>query len=406
MNPLTSPLHLWDDARARAFEPFSLTRPVSELRAGAELIRRRWERVVEAPAAGFVAGAHLEHFEEWDAPRASAVVPAGSLVANARVVPSLRASRLAAGVTRLVCDSRLAAVVIAEDVSAQELLDAERLEDLPAAPGDTAELEGRWLERVWELVGTLGAQITDDVEALSRELAAARPLNVVILGSHPVLVEAGAMVEPMVCFDATEGPVLVRRGATVAAFSRIEGPSVIGEDTIVLGGKISVASLGPRCKVHGELSNVVILGHSNKSHDGFVGYSYLGRWVNIGASSVTSNLKNTYGPVSLWTPEGQCDTGMLFLGTFFGDHVKIGIGTVCNTGSVLGAGANVYGGATLPRVVPPFAWGDHAPFGVYELDRFLVVAERVMQRRHVELSEGMRRQLTAAHAARWSEFDR
>ena len=181
---------------------------------------------------------------------------------------------------------------------------------------------------------------------------------------------------------------------------------MIGEDTQVLGGKIAVASLGERCKVCGELSNVVILGHSNKSHDGFVGYSYLGRWVNIGASSVTSNLKNTYGTVSLWTPEGQCDTGMQFLGTFFGDHVKIGIGTVCNTGSVLGAGANVYGGATLPRVVPPFAWGDHAPFGVYELERFLVVAERVMRRRNVELTDGARRQLAAAHAARWAEYDR
>jgi len=123
--------------------------------------------------------------------------------------------------------------------------------------------------------------------------------------------------------------------------------------------------------------------------------------VNLGAGTITSNLKNTYGPVSLWTPRAMRDTGMQFLGTMFGDHAKTGIGLRLTTGTVLGAGANVYGNMP-PKVVPPFAWGEGSPYTTYRLDKFLEVAERMMARRHVELSERARRQLSAAYEVRWT----
>jgi hypothetical protein len=150
------------------------------------------------------------------------------------------------------------------------------------------------------------------------------------------------------------------------------------------------------------MSNSIMIGHANKGHDGFVGHSYLGRWVNLGAGTITSNLKNTYGPVSLWTPHGMRDTGMQFLGTMFGDHAKTGIGTSLTTGTVLGAGANVFGAQSPPKAVPPFAWGTAPPYAVYRLDKFLQVAERVMARRHVTLTERARLQLAASHDARWT----
>jgi hypothetical protein len=149
------------------------------------------------------------------------------------------------------------------------------------------------------------------------------------------------------------------------------------------------------------LSNAIVLGHSNKGHDGFVGHSYLGRWVNLGAGTITSNLKNTYGAVSLWTPSGIRDTGLQFLGTLFGDHVKTGIGLRLTTGTVLGAGANVYGNMP-PKVVPPFSWGDALPYATYQSDKFVETAGRMMARRHVELSARARRHLSRAHASRWS----
>jgi UDP-N-acetylglucosamine diphosphorylase / glucose-1-phosphate thymidylyltransferase / UDP-N-acetylgalactosamine diphosphorylase / glucosamine-1-phosphate N-acetyltransferase / galactosamine-1-phosphate N-acetyltransferase len=155
-------------------------------------------------------------------------------------------------------------------------------------------------------------------------------------------------------------------------------------------------------KVNGEISSSILIGHCNKGHDGFVGHSVVGRWANLGADTVTSNLKNSYGSVALWTPRGVEETGLQFLGSLIGDHVKTGIGTRLTTGCVLGAGANVFGTRMPPKAVAPFAWGEAPDWGTFALDKFLEVTERVMARRDVVLDDGMRACLSAAHAARWS----
>jgi hypothetical protein len=124
--------------------------------------------------------------------------------------------------------------------------------------------------------------------------------------------------------------------------------------------------------------------------------------VNLGAGTTTSNLKNTYGQVTLWTPTGVRPTGMQFLGTLFGDHVKTGIGTMLTTGSVLGCAANIFGTTVHPKAVAPFSWGEHEPYDVYKVEKFLESAERAMARRKVELTEKMKRQLQAAFTQRWS----
>jgi UDP-N-acetylglucosamine diphosphorylase/glucosamine-1-phosphate N-acetyltransferase len=221
-----------------------------------------------------------------------------------------------------------------------------------------------------------------------------------VLGAHAARVERGAYFEPHVIIDTTDGPVLVRRGARISAFTRLDGPCVIGEDVQVLGGKIRGCSIGEHSRVNGELSGTIFIGHANKAHDGFVGDSVLGRWVNLGAGTITSNLKNSYGEISLWTPEGTRRTGETFLGSFIGDHAKIGIGTRLTTGCVIGAGANVFGSAIPPKFVPPFAWGDTPPFKEYDAEKFIEVAVRVMARRGVALGEGGRRTLTAAWTKR------
>jgi hypothetical protein len=124
--------------------------------------------------------------------------------------------------------------------------------------------------------------------------------------------------------------------------------------------------------------------------------------VNLGAGTITSNLKNTYGTVQFWTPAGTRDTGLQFLGTFLGDHAKTGIGTSLTTGTLIGAGASIYGSGTTPKVIPPFAWGAEPPYSTYRLDKFLEVATRVMKRRHVELSPSQMKLLSAAYEKRWS----
>jgi UDP-N-acetylglucosamine diphosphorylase/glucosamine-1-phosphate N-acetyltransferase len=241
-----------------------------------------------------------------------------------------------------------------------------------------------------------------DVTALA-SAAEDVPSHVTVLGEHRACAERGAYFEPYVMIDATEGPVLVRTGARVAAFTRLVGPCVIGEHVQVGGGKIKNCSIGEHSRVHGELSGTIFIGHANKVHDGFIGDSVLGRWSNVGAGSITSNLKNSYGEVSLWTPTGVRRTRQTFLGSFIGDHAKLGIGTRLTTGCVIGAGANVFGSQMPPKFVPPFAWGDIAPFKEFEVAKFLEVAARVMARRGVTLGENGRRALAAAWARR-AEF--
>ena len=381
-------LYLYDDAKARAFEPFALTRPVSELRAGAEIIRSRWERAARRKAYGFIGAPHLADFEELDAPPfvgGEATIPAGSVIVNSRFVVSLAAVVDDTSAT-YECDGEVCAVRVRASVDAARLSDGSlKLDEIAEQNAAPTSVAGRWLHEVWDLVAQLGEQLGDDIPLMGSGLSGAAIEQATIIGRHPVYCETGVGIEPFVILDANDGPILIRRGATIASFTRIVGPCYIGEESHIIGDAIRACSIGDVCKVRGEMSSTIMLGHSNKGHTGFVGSSYIGRWVNLGAGTTTSNLKNTYGPVQLWTPSGLCDTGLQFLGSLIGDHAKTGIGTMLTTGCVVGAGANIYGSQATPKHVPPFAWGDGEPYDQFETDKFVEVAERMMARRHVTL---------------------
>ena len=427
-----SALYIYDDDRARTFEPFALTRPAGTLVAGTSPVWLRWQAALQVEAAGLIAAPHLGDFDEKFAPQvAGGIVPAGSIVANARFAPAVAAlatRSLARGAVATgrsearawVSAGRVAAVRTSRPLDLADFAGGElRLEDLGDAGAGAAEITGWWIDEVWDFVRLLTDQLTDDIVRASEGpldtggLGYGGPApHVAVVGDHPVLIAEpqriggamvpGALIEPHVVLDLTGGPIMIAHGAKVHAFTRLAGPCFIGRDAVILGGDVGASSVGPVCKIRGEVSTVIALGYSNKSHDGFVGHSYLGRWVNVGAGTVTSNLKNTYSPVEFWTPRGERQTGLQFLGTFFGDHAKTGIGTPLTTGTVLGAGAAVFGSEMQPKVVPPFAWGRAAPYDTFQLDKFLTVAERVMARRHVALSERARRQLTASYGARWA----
>lgn len=386
-----------DDTTALRFDPFALTRPISELRAGALLIRERWVQATGLRAAGFISAPHLADFEEPWADGISAVrgtLRKGTVLVNSRCAVSLAPAPSAEVWT---CAGRTAAVTLSRDVDVAEVATA-ALETFASDMGKRVEVQGWWMDHVWDLINHLAPMLVADIASLGRPTHAVRGDGLLRSGTHEVFVEPGADVEKEVYFDCAAGPVLVRRGAHVAAFTRIVGPCVIGMECQVAGDKIGGSSIGEVCKVHGEVSNSIFVGHANKGHDGFLGHSYLGRWVNLGAGTITSNLKNNYDTVELWTPDGEQDCGMQFLGTFFGDHAKTGIGTPLNTGTLIGAGANVFGSNMPPKLVPPFAWGDRPPYSTYQVDKFLETAKRMMARRHVDLSERQAALLTAAAA--------
>jgi UDP-N-acetylglucosamine diphosphorylase/glucosamine-1-phosphate N-acetyltransferase len=397
-----SAVYLFDDERARALEPFALTRPAGELRAGALLLRERWSRALGASVAGHISAPHLAGFSEAGAAPVldDGVIPAGSWIANARFAPRLGRAPAA---DSMHADLHVAAVRIARDVPVDALISgAVSLDSLAVTAGPAVEIGGWWMDDVWDYVRHLVPMLEADLPILGASMPSGVPRGGVSVGKHPVFVADGAVVEPSVCFDTTAGPILLCAGAYVQAFTRLVGPLYVGEHSILTTDRIAASSIGDTCKVHGEMSNTIIVGHSNKGHDGFVGHSMLGRWVNLGAGTITSNLKNTYGPVQLWTPSGTRDTTMQFLGTFFGDHAKTGIGTRLTTGCVLGAGANVFGREMPPKAVAPFAWGEPERFETYRVDKFLEAVERMMARREVTLDDGMRTMLERVHAARWT----
>ena len=399
-----SAVHLYDDARARTFEPFALTRPAGELRAGALLVRERWSRALGMPAVGHVTSSHLAGFEEPDAApvREGGDIPAGDWVVNSRFAPRL--NRAPAGEV-LTSAGGVAAVRLQEPVSVDALRDGKHgLDTLVGRGARSAEIGGWWMDEVWDYVAHLPAMLNEDIPVLGAAMSQDTPPGALRIGNAGLFIEAGAIVEPQVCFDHTAGPVLLRAGSHVQAFTRLVGPVYVGTGSTVTTDRIAASSIGDTCKVHGEVSNVIFIGHANKGHDGFVGHSILGRWVNLGAGTITSNLKNTYGTVQLWTPDGIRETGLQFLGTLFGDHAKTGIGLRLTTGTVIGAGANVYGTVMPPKAVPPFGWGEAGSLAAYRVEKFLEVAERMMARRHVTLTEGARQQLLASYAIRW-RFD-
>jgi len=388
----------YDDAQARRFEPFATTRPLSEMRAGALLVRERWQLVLGASSTGFVSASHLDGFAEFDAPPViTDEVPAGSWLVNTRALPVIHTAPTG---DALLIGDRVAAVRLAAPVPLSVLRDGQT--DLASLTTCTTPVavEGRWLAEVWDLIGSLVDQLGSDIPRLAQRWsleALPQTAAPVVFGQHAIYVESGATIEPLSVFDVSAGPVLVRRGATVQAFTRVVGPCYVGVDSTVTTDRVAASSIGDVCRVHGELSTSILIGHANKGHDGFVGHSILGRWANLGAGTITSNLKNTYGPVALWTPSGVRDTGMQFLGTLFGDHAKAGIGLRLTTGCVIGAGANVFD-AMPPKAVAPFSWGGGAPYTTFAVEKFLDTASRMMARRHVDLGADARAWWQQLHA--------
>jgi UDP-N-acetylglucosamine diphosphorylase / glucose-1-phosphate thymidylyltransferase / UDP-N-acetylgalactosamine diphosphorylase / glucosamine-1-phosphate N-acetyltransferase / galactosamine-1-phosphate N-acetyltransferase len=274
-------------------------------------------------------------------------------------------------------------------------------------PAGEAELEGRILDAPWTLVAENAAQLQRDLAGSSMvalgeggTLRLPSYPGVEVLGEHPVTAGGPLELDPQVVLDAREGPIHLEAGATIRPFTHLRGPAFIGAGSTLLGGIIEAVSVGPGCKLRGEISHAVILGWSNKAHDGHLGHALVGSWVNLGAGTTNSDLKNTYSTVRVpQSPEREADSGLLKVGAFLGDHVKTGIGTLLNTGTVAGVGSNVFvgpGGAMPPKWIPPFAWGSGDRLVPYDLPRFLETASRAMARRGQALSPGMRRVLTRA----------
>jgi UDP-N-acetylglucosamine diphosphorylase/glucosamine-1-phosphate N-acetyltransferase len=210
-----------------------------------------------------------------------------------------------------------------------------------------------------------------------------------LLDRSNIYIAPEAKVKPGVVLDAEGGPIFIDRGAKIFPNATIEGPAYIGKKSqIKIGAKIyEGTTIGEVCKVGGEVEGSIIHSYSNKQHDGFLGHAYLGMWVNLGADTNNSDLKNNYGNVRVTIDGEEIDTGSMFVGLTMGDHSKAGINTMFNTGTVVGAVCNVFGAGFPPKEIPSFTWGGGEGLTVYDPKRAIEVCRRVMARRDIPLTE-------------------
>ncbi|MBI2721534.1 MAG: GlmU family protein [Bacteroidetes bacterium] len=248
------------------------------------------------------------------------------------------------------------------------------------------------VNNVWEIFQKNHEALIADFELLTANKISEPLSNTVTVIGNPALIflEEGAKAEACI-LNTHSGPIYLAKDSEIMEGSAIRGPFSLGEhSTIKLNTKIyGATTVGPYCKVGGEVNNSVIFGYTNKGHDGFLGNSVLGEWCNLGADTNNSNLKNNYGNVKLFNYnfDKPIDTGLQFCGLIMGDHSKSGINTMFNTGTVVGVGANIFGGGFPPTHIPSFSWGGEKGFEEYKLEKLFETAHKVYERRGITLDK-------------------
>jgi len=260
---------------------------------------------------------------------------------------------------------------------------SQAFEELPAK-----ELDATLISYPWDLIRLNGREIERDFARLGgAAIETDLPAGVHLVNEGAIRLARGASLAPGVVIDASEGPVNIEEGVKVLANASLAGPLSIGRGSIIkMGAKIyGETTIGPVCKVGGEVGESIIHGYSNKQHDGFIGHSYLGEWVNIGAGTDTSDMKNNYSTVRLSVGGESVDSGQSFVGLFMGDHSKCGIGTMFNTGTIAGVCCNIFGAGFPPKYIPSFSWGGSAGFSEHDPEKAIETARTAMARRDREL---------------------
>ena len=250
----------------------------------------------------------------------------------------------------------------------------------------------RLVAHVWDLVHHNGPAIIDDFRKASGAGVADGALlypGVHLVQDSAIRIAAGCRLKPGVVLDAEEGPITLEPDVELQPHVVVRGPAHIGRRCLLkAGAKVHEGtSLGPVCKIGGEVEECVVQGYSNKQHEGFLGHAYLGEWVNLGADTNNSDLKNNYSTVRVWESGRGVDSGLLFVGLLAGDHVKSAINVQFNTGTVVGLSSQIFGAGFPPKFIAPFSWGGAERLDLYDFDRALETARVVMRRRGVTLSQ-------------------
>ncbi|OYU85199.1 MAG: glucose-1-phosphate thymidylyltransferase [Flavobacterium sp. BFFFF2] len=367
---------LFDGPNRAAFLPLTFTRPVADLRIGILTIREKWERYLGSTTTTIT--------EDYLSDKYPMVEMEHNVLINASYLPNAILAEMVKNLSAQQVIMHHDNIVAFSTSDSQEEVDLDAYETLHFTD------DCLYIEHVWDLFQKNDQAIREDFELLTEDRTSQVVSNTVTVLGNALFVEEGAKLE-CVTLNTTTGPIYIGKNAEIMEGSVIRGPFALGEEAQVkLGAKIyGATTVGPHCRVGGEVSNCMLMGYSNKGHDGFLGNAVLGEWCNIGADSNNSNLKNNYEPVKLWSyiSERFDKTGLQFCGLIMGDHSKCGINTMFNTGTVVGVSANVFGSGFPRNFIPDFSWGGAGGFTTYTLPKAFETARIVMSRRHLDFTD-------------------
>ena len=364
------------DNKREDFYPLSLTRPIAEFRLGVLTIKEKWGNYFDS-----VSTLSNDYLAEKFNPKK---IKEDNIWINSQLLPS----------KDIVTEIK--SLRVGEVLKKESIILAFRNSEFSSDELNNVESNSdfSFLSSITDIFSLNEEEIIADIALMNlqnnmKSLEEITDSNIKS-GKFPVYVEEGATIEN--CYiNSSEGPVYIGKNTHIMQGSMLRGPFAICENSVVkMGAKIyGGTTIGPFCKVGGEINNSVFFGYSSKAHDGFLGNSIIGQWCNLGADTNNSNLKNNYDNVKIWNygSESFLQTGLQFCGLIMGDHSKCGINTMFNTGTVVGVGANIFGSGFPRNFIPSFSWGGSSGFIIHKLEKFFSTAEKVMKRRSIPFTD-------------------
>lgn len=389
-------LCFFEDNKVDNFHPLTLTRPVDDLRIGLFTIAEKWSRAINTSKSNRILRSEFEGVFS----RGKIDPSEACIWINSRYLPTDDLLKSLTDLRKGQC-LKYGNTVIAARVDGS--VSKQWHENNGPEFNNLFVLETNdflSIEYPWDLFQLNGQQIKTDCSLLSDN-----PENTnqqisektIFQNKEDIYIGEGVAIEPGCVINAEMGPVYLGKGAKIMAGSYIRGPVAICEDSVIkMGAKIyEDTTIGPVCKVGGDIKSSIMHSYSNKAHDGFVGNSLIGQWCNFGAGTNTSNLKNDYSPIKIinWSKREVMETGQQFLGTIMGDHCKTAINTRLNTGTLCGVSCNIFSGDFPPRLIPSFSWVGSNVIQAYNFEKALEAMEAMMARRSVSIGDNYRSML-------------
>jgi UDP-N-acetylglucosamine diphosphorylase/glucosamine-1-phosphate N-acetyltransferase len=368
---------LFDGTVREALLPLTYTKPVADLRIGILTIREKWENFL-----GFTTTTLTEEYLEEKYPM---VEMEQNIMINASFLPIPSLVEIVKNLKENQAVFKNNEVIAFFTTESQEEVNFEEYQQIEFND------EILQIQNTWDLFSLNEKALQADFDFITEgRKSQPIPEGVQYLNKENIFIEEGAEILFSV-LNASNGPIYIGKNTLVMEGSLIRGPFAMGEHSVVkMGTKVyGATTLGPKCKIGGEVNNSILFGNSSKGHEGYLGNSVLGEWCNLGADTNNSNLKNNYAQVRLWSyeTEGFAKTGLQFCGLIMGDHSKCAINTMFNTGTIVGVSANIYGSNFPRNFIPSFSWGGAAGFSTYQINKAKETANLVMKRKNEVFDE-------------------